>query len=65
MLSSPKISQRLMLIHHGWESLDTLGTARAWAQHVERCCANALDFVEPRMDDRERKKMLSRVELKV
>ena len=65
MLSSPKISQRLMLIHHGWESLDTLGTARAWPQHVERCCANALDFVEPRMDDRETKKMLSRVELRV
>ena len=54
-----------MLIHHGWESLDTLDTARAWAQHVERCCANALDFVEPRMDDRETKKMLSRVELRV
>ena len=35
------------------------------AQHVERCCANALDFVEPRMDDRERRKMLSGVELKV
>ena len=35
------------------------------AQHVERCCANALDFVKPRMDDRETKKMLSRVELKV
>ena len=43
----------------------TLGTARAWAQHVERCCANALDFVEPRMDDRETKIMLSRVERKV
>ena len=28
-LSSPKISQRLIL-NHGWESLDTLGTARAW-----------------------------------
>ena len=35
------------------------------AQHVKRCCANALDFVELRMDDRETKKMLSRVELKV
>ena len=35
------------------------------AQHVERCCANALDFVEPHMDDRERKEMLSRVERKV
>ena len=65
MLSSPRISQWLMLIHHGWECLDTLGTARAWAQHVERYCANALDFVEPRMDDRETKKMLSRVELRV
>ena len=65
MLSSPRISQRFMLIHHGWESLDTLDTARAWAQHVERCYANALDFVEPRMDDRETKKMLSRVELRV
>ena len=54
-----------MLIHHGWECLDTLGSARAWAQHVERYCANALDFVEPRMDDRETKKMLSRVELRV
>ena len=38
MLSSPKISQRLML-NHGWESLDTLATARAWAQHVERWIA--------------------------
>ena len=44
---------------------DTLGTARAWAQHVERCCANALDFVEPRTDGRETKEMLSRVERKV
>ena len=35
--------------------MDTLGTARVWAQHVERCCANALDFVEPHMDDRETK----------
>ena len=42
-----------------------LGAARAWAQHVKRCCANALDFVEPRMDGSETKKMLSRVELKV
>ena len=42
----------------------TLGTALACAQHVERC-ANALDFVEPRMDDREKKEMLSRVERKV
>ena len=47
-----------------WQFLYTLGTARAWAQHVERC-ANALDFVEPRMDDRETKQMLSRVERKV
>ena len=46
-------------------TMDTLGTARAWAQHVERCCANALDFVEPHMDDRETKEMLSRVERKV
>ena len=38
---------------------------RAWAQHVERCCANALYYVEPRMGDRETKEMLSRVELKV
>ena len=45
--------------------MDTLGTGRAWAQHVERCCANALDFVEPRMDDRETKEMLNRVERKV
>ena len=45
--------------------MDTLGTARAWAQHVERCCANALDFVELQMDDRETKEMLSRVERKV
>ena len=45
-----------------WQFLDTLDTAREWAQHVERCCANALDFVEPRMDDRETKEMLSRVE---
>ena len=44
---------------------DTLDTARAWAQYVDRCCTNALDFVEPRMDDRERKEMLSRVERKV
>ena len=64
MLTIPKISSRLML-NHGWKSLDTLGTARAWAQHVERCCANALDFVEPHMDDRETKEMLSRVERKV
>ena len=64
MLRSPKISQRLML-NHGGESLDTLGTARAWAQHVERCFANALDFVEPRMEDRETRKILSRVELKL
>ena len=54
MLSIPNISQRQML-NHGWESLDTLGTARAWAQPVERCCANAHDFVEPHMDDREAK----------
>ena len=40
------------------DTMDTLGTARAWAQHVERCCANALDFVEPHMDDREKKEML-------
>ena len=45
--------------------MDTLGTARAWAQDVERCCANAFDFVEPHMDDREAKEMLSRVERKV
>ena len=38
-----------------------LGTARAWAQQVERCCANALDFVEPHIDDRETKEMLSRL----
>ena len=62
MLSSPKISQRLTL-SHGSESLDTLGTARAWTQHVELCCANVLDFVETRMDDRERRKMLSCAEL--
>ena len=48
-----------------WQFLDTLGTARAWAQHVERCCTNALDFVELHMDDRETKEMLSRVERKV
>ena len=36
---------------------DTLGTARAWAQHVERCYVNALDFVEQHMDDRETKEM--------
>ena len=30
----------------------------------ERCCANALDFVEPHMDDHETKEMLSRVERK-
>ena len=54
-------SARLML-NHGWESL---GTARAWAQHVERCCANALDFVVLHMDDRETKEMLSRIERKV
>ena len=35
--------------------VDTLGTARVWAQHDERCCANAVDFVEPHMDDRETK----------
>ena len=53
------------MLNHGWESLDTLGTVRAWAQHVERCCANALDFVESRMDDRKTKEMLSRVEQKI
>ena len=42
-----------------WQLLDTLDTARAWAQHV------ALDIVKPRMDDRETKEMLSRVERKV
>ena len=36
-----------------------------WALRVGRCCANALDFVEPRMDDRETKEMLSRVVRKV
>ena len=41
-----------------WQFLDTLGTARAWAQLVEHCCA--LDFVEPHMDDRETKEILSR-----
>ena len=45
--------------------MDTLGTTRAWAQHVERGWANALDFVEPHIDDRETKEMLSRVEEKV
>ena len=39
--------------------MDTLGTARAWAQHVERCCANALDFIEQHTDDRKAKEMLS------
>ena len=33
-----------------WQFLDMLGTTRAWAQQVERCCANALDFVKPHMD---------------
>ena len=37
----------------------------AWAHHVERCCAKALDFVEPHMGDRETKEILSRVERKV
>ena len=45
--------------------MDHLGTARAWSQHVERCCANALNFVELHMDDRETKEMLSCVERKV
>ena len=45
-----------------WQFLDMLGTARAWAQQVERFCANALDFVEPHMDDRETKEMLSCVD---
>ena len=48
-----------------WQFFYTLGSARAWAQHVERCCANALDYVEPHMDGRETKEMLSRVERKV
>ena len=48
-----------------WQFFYTLGTASAWAQHVERCCVNALDYVEPHMDDRETKEMLSRVERKV
>ena len=42
-----------------WQFLDMLGTARAWDQQVERCCANSLDFVEPHMDDSETKEMLS------
>ena len=36
------------------DTMDTLGTVRAWAHHVERCCANALHLVEPHMDDREK-----------
>ena len=48
-----------------WQFLDTLGTAREWAYYVGRCCANALDVVEPHMDDHETKEMLSRVERKV
>ena len=48
-----------------WQFLDMLGTTRAWAQQVERFCANALDFLEPHMDDCETKEMLSRVERKV
>ena len=48
-----------------WQFLDMLGTARAWAQHVERCFAKALNYVEPHMDDRETKEMLNRVERKV
>ena len=42
-----------------WQFLDMLGTARAWDQQVECCGANALDFVEPHMDYRETKEMLS------
>ena len=42
--------------------MDQPGTARAWSQHVERCGANALNFVELHMDDRETKEMLSCVE---
>ena len=52
-------------VNEPWQFFYTLGTACAWPQHVERCCANALDFVEPRMDDHETKEMLSRVEQKV
>ena len=52
-------------LNEPWQFFDTLHTARAWAQHVERCCANPLDFVEPRMDDRETKEMLSSVQRKV
>ena len=48
-----------------WQFLDMLDTARAWAQHVERYCGIALDFVEPHMDDRETKEMLNRVGQKV
>ena len=36
------------------DTMDTLGTVRAWAHHVEHCCANALHLVEPHMDDREK-----------
>ena len=42
-----------------WQFLDALGTAGAWAQHVDHCCANALDFVEKHMDDHKTKEMLS------
>ena len=48
-----------------WQFFDTLGTAHVRAQHVERCCTNVLDFVEPHMDDHETKQVLSRVEQKV
>ena len=57
--------KEMMQKNHGNFCRDALGTARAWAQHVEHYCANALDFVEPHMDDRETKEMLSRVERKV
>ena len=53
--------REMMRMNHG-NFFYTLGTARAWAQHVEHCCA--LDFVEPHMDDRETKEILSRVERK-
>ena len=43
-----------------WQFFDALGTAGAWAQHVEHCCANALHFVEHHMDDHKTKEMLSR-----
>ena len=67
MLSSPKISQRLML-NHGWESLDTLGTgacvgSTCWALLCK--CTRLCWAMHGWPPNKGNGKMLSRVELRV